>query len=398
VSAVGPAAPRSFLRSRYTTMLRRYVLILLLHGYIALRLVPALPGGFAAIAALLAWLAASAILMPLGFAARRIVHDRGTSERIAWAGLIAMGAFSSLIVLTWLRDIVLLVAAVLPGTWLSEDAASVLRTWTAAAVPSLAALFTLIGFVNARRRARVRRVEVPIDGLPPALDGFTIAQISDLHVGPTIRRGYVEAVVDAVNGLAPDLIAVTGDLVDGGVPQLASHTAPLSKLSARHGTYFVTGNHEYYSGVNAWLAELTRLGLHVLLNEHIVVHHDGADMVIAGVTDYGAHHFHPSHRSDPAVALRGAPHDVALRVLLAHQPRSAFAAERAGYDLQLSGHTHGGQFLPWTFLVRFWQPFTAGLHRLGRLWVYVSRGTGYWGPPKRLGAPSEITQLRLVAA
>ena len=121
-------------------------------------------------------------------------------------------------------------------------------------------------------------------------------------------------------------------------------------------------------------------------------------MVLAGVADYGAHHFDPSHTSDPVAALLGAPADAALRVLLAHQPRSAQAAERAGFDLQLSGHTHGGQFFPWVYLVRFQQPFTAGLHRLGRLWVYVSRGTGYWGPPKRLGAPSEITRLRLVPA
>jgi predicted MPP superfamily phosphohydrolase len=239
---------------------------------------------------------------------------------------------------------------------------------------------------------------VPIAGLPPAFAGFTIAQISDLHVGPTIRRRHVEAVVDAVNALDADLIAITGDLVDGGVPQLAAHTEPLGRLSARHGTFFVTGNHEYYSGVAPWVREIRRLGLRVLMNEHVVLRREAALLVVAGVTDYGAHHFHPSHRSDPQAALAGAPADAAVRVLLAHQPRSAFEAARAGFDLQLSGHTHGGQFLPWNFFVRFWQPFTAGLHRLGRLWVYVSRGTGYWGPPKRLGAPSEITHIRLVPA
>jgi predicted MPP superfamily phosphohydrolase len=144
--------------------------------------------------------------------------------------------------------------------------------------------------------------------------------------------------------------------------------------------------------------ELRRLGLRVLMNEHEVVRQGGAALVVAGVTDYSAHHYHPSHQSDPARALQGAPDDADVRLLLAHQPRSAFAAARAGFHLQLSGHTHGGQFLPWNFFVRLWQPFTAGLHRLGGLWVYVSRGTGYWGPPKRLGAPSEITHIRLVAA
>ena len=219
----------------------------------------------------------------------------------------------------------------------------------------------------------------------PALHGFTIAQITDLHVGATIKCAYVDAVVDAVNALEADLIAVTGDLVDGSVHELASHTAPLARLSARHGAYFVTGNHEYYSGAAAWTTELRRLGLTVLENEHVVVRHETADVIVAGVTDFGAHHYDPAQRSDPAVAVAGAPKDAGVSVLLAHQPRSAFAAEKAGFDLQLSGHTHGGQFFPWNFFVRLQQPFTAGLRRLGALWDYTSRGTGYWGPPKAAG-------------
>jgi uncharacterized protein len=192
------------------------------------------------------------------------------------------------------------------------------------------------------------------------------------------------------------MIAVTGDLVDGSVRDLSRHTEPLSRLTARHGAFFVTGNHEYYSGVGAWVKEVRRLGLSVLMNEHIVLQHGGASVIVAGVTDYTAGYFDPAQRSDPIGALTGAPSDAGVRVLLAHQPRSAFAAARAGYDLQLSGHTHGGQFFPWNFVVRLFHPFTTGLHRLGKLWIYISRGTGYWGPPKRLGAPSEITFLRLV--
>jgi predicted MPP superfamily phosphohydrolase len=135
----------------------------------------------------------------------------------------------------------------------------------------------------------------------------------------------------------------------------------------------------------------------VLLNRHVMIDHDGAAVALAGVTDFSAHHFDPSHRSDPRRALHGAP-DHAVKVLLAHQPRSAESAQAAGYDLQLSGHTHGGQFWPWNHFVRFSQPFTAGLHRLGRMWIYISRGTGYWGPPMRFGSPSEITRIRLVRA
>jgi len=182
------------------------------------------------------------------------------------------------------------------------------------------------------------------------------------------------------------------------VADLHAHTQPLARLSARHGSFFVTGNHEYYSGVTDWIDEFRRLGLTVLLNEHVILDHDRAQLLVAGVTDFSAGGFDPAHRSDPAQAMAGAPAGVSFKLLLAHQPRSAPAAANAGFTLQLSGHTHGGQFLPWNFFVRFQQPFIAGLERLGNLWVYTSRGTGYWGPPNRLGAPSEITHLRLTAA
>jgi predicted MPP superfamily phosphohydrolase len=315
-----------------------------------------------------------------------------------WAGLVAMGAFSSLFVLTFLREVALLGALLVHAAFPELFALDAVARVTAVAVPSFALLLTAIGYANARRVAAVRRVDVPIDALPPALHGFTIAQITDVHVGPMIRRDDVDAIVDAVNALDADLVAVTGDLVDGTVRHLAPHVEPLARLVSRHGSYFVTGNHEYYSGVHPWLAELRRLGLRVLLNEHVVIEHGSGRVVVAGVTDPSAHHFDPAHRSDPQAALDGAPADAGVRVLLAHQPRSAFAAAGAGFDLQLSGHTHGGQFLPWNFFVRLQQPFTAGLRRLDALWVYTSRGTGYWGPPKRLGAPSEITLLRLVTA
>jgi predicted MPP superfamily phosphohydrolase len=318
-------------------------------------------------------------------------------DRFAWIGLLAMGFFSSLLVLTFVRDIFLASLLTVDAIWPGSVPIANWRPATAAAVPLLALLSTAVGFFNARRRARVVNIEVPIADLPEALEGFTIVQISDIHVGPTIKSRYVDAIVDAVNRLKPDLIAVTGDVVDGTVAQLSAHTQPLSRLTARHGAYLVTGNHEYYSGANAWIAEFQRLGLHVLLNEHVVVNHDGAQAVIAGVTDYTAGHYDPAHQSDPAAALEGAPGDVLIKVLLAHQPRSAEAAADAGFTLQLSGHTHGGQFFPWNFFVRLQQPFTAGLARLNGLWVYTSRGTGYWGPPKRLGAPSEITRVKLTS-
>ena len=370
----------------------------LLHAYVGARLVPALTAWPWAAVLLALLLVASAALMPMGFMARRM-RGRRFAQILAWAGLLCMGLFSTLFVLTLLRDVLL--AGTLLAQWLGLfglTAADLAAFGVASGVlvVLLAFVITAVGLRNARRTAEVVAVDVPIDDLPDALHGFTIAQISDVHVGPTIRRPYVHAIVEAVNRLNADMVAVTGDLVDGSVAELAHHVAPLAQLKSRHGTYFVTGNHEYYSGVHAWLLELERLDVRVLLNEHVVLEHDDAALVVAGVADPSAHHFDPSHRSDPVAAVAGAPAHASIRVLLAHQPRSAHAAARAGYHLQLSGHTHGGQFFPWNLLIRFFQPFAAGLHRLQDLWIYTSRGTGYWGPPKRLGAPSEISFLRLV--
>jgi predicted MPP superfamily phosphohydrolase len=363
----------------------------LLHAYIGWRVVPDLGASFRIAGA--GVVVASFAMMLLAILARGRL-PRLQAARLAGPGLFMAGFFSSLLVLTLLRDLLLLVGFVT----LSPSHEYTLRSITAFSVVVLGVVATAVGFAAARRRARIVNVDVPIPNLPAALHGFSIAQISDVHVGNAIRKEYVDAIVDAVNGLHPDVIAVTGDIVDGPVGELGSHTAPLARLSARHGTFLVTGNHEYYSGADPWIAEFRRLGLKVLLNEHEVLTHEGAPLVIAGVTDYSSHHFNPQEKSDPAAALAGAPVNAGARILLAHQPRSAPAAATAGYDLQLSGHTHGGQFWPWNLFVRFQQPFTAGLHRLNQLWVYVSRGTGYWGPPNRFGAPSEITRLRLVPA
>jgi predicted MPP superfamily phosphohydrolase len=362
-----------------------------LHLYIGLRLLPDMAVGIGGTALGVMLLGASVGLVRIGLVAPSLRRTRW-SEPLAWAGLLAMGFFSSLFVLTLVRDLLLL------GLWVARAGGPAISHDSAVAVPLLALGVTLVGFVNARRLARVVRVEVPIAGLPAELDGYSIAQISDIHVGPTIKRPYLNAIVNKVNALKPDAIAVTGDLVDGSVQRLALHTEPLSRLSAPDGAFFVTGNHEYYSGAEQWIAEVRRLGLRVLMNEHVIRRRGEAALMIAGVTDYTAQHFNPAHKSDPHLAAAGAPRDVAVKILLAHQPRSAAQAADAGFDLQLSGHTHGGQFFPWNFFVPLQQPFVAGLNRVRSLWVYTSRGTGYWGPPKRFGAPSEITLVRLVPA
>jgi len=366
-------------------------LLVLLLVYIGMRLLPDLGLGMAGGAVGVLLLVALGALVPVGLMSSSL-RRRHWSNPVAWLGLLSMGLFSSLLVATLLRDLVLL--ALLAFGALTPA----LAHGSALAVPLVALAVTMVGYVNARRVARVVEVDVPIRGLPAELDGYAIAQISDIHVGPTIKRAYLNAIVNKVNKLGADAIAVTGDLVDGSVQRLAMHTEPLARLKANDGVFFVTGNHEYYSGALEWIAEVRRLGLTVLMNEHVVRRRGDVTLVIAGVADYTAHHFHPEHKSDPQRAVHGAPPDAGVKVLLAHQPRSASAAAVAGFDLQLSGHTHGGQFFPWNLFVPLQQPFVAGLARVREMWVYTSRGTGYWGPPKRFGAPSEITLLRLVPA
>jgi len=371
-----------------TTVFIAAILIGLLHAYIGVRVLPDLPAPLLLKLLGAIWLLLSWPLIPAALLARRLGHP--WCDALSWVGMLAMGFFSSLLVLTLARDAMLLVSQVAGWhpAWLLPG--------SAAAVLLLALLATALGLFNARRLARVVEVKVPVAGLPAALDGFTIVQISDIHVGPTIKRPYLSRIVERVNSLQPDAVAITGDLVDGTVRELGHHTEPLKQLQAAHGSYFVTGNHEYYSGADPWIAELRRLGVRVLMNEHVVIERDGHQLVLAGVTDYSAHRFDEAHRSDPARAIDGAPPDARVRVLLAHQPRTAPAAAEAGFDLQLSGHTHGGQFWPWNLFVPMQQPYVAGLDRHAEMWVYTSRGTGYWGPPKRFGAPSEITRIRLV--
>jgi uncharacterized protein len=221
-----------------------------------------------------------------------------------------------------------------------------------------------------------------------------IAQISDLHVGHTIDRKYVEDVVKKTRALSPDLIVLTGDFADGTVPDLQSEIAPLAELQARYGKYFITGNHEYYWGVDAWIEEHRRLGSRVLINEHVVLREGSDILVIAGVTDHTAGSMKAEHPSSAARAFEGAPLG-ALRILLAHQPVSHRQALKENVQLQLSGHTHGGQWFPAKLAVWLAQRNLAGLYKIEQMYLYVSRGTGYWGPPIRFLVPAEITLLTL---
>lgn len=254
-----------------------------------------------------------------------------------------------------------------------------------------------IGLKNGLGRVRIPEVKVPLPRLPAPLSGYTLVQLTDVHVGPLIGRDFIETIVEQTNALNPDAVVITGDLVDGSVEELREHVAPLGRLQARQGVYFVTGNHEYYSGADAWIAHLATLGIKVLRNERVSLGEGEHTFDLAGIDDFQAERFGYGHGADLAKALKGRDPSKAL-VLLAHQPRAIEEAGRVGVGLQISGHTHGGQIWPFTALVPLAQPYVAGLHRHSDdTWIYVSRGTGYWGPPMRLGAPAEITKIVLEA-
>lgn len=375
----------------------------LLHAFVGMRLTGPLAGGDHASAVLAIWagLALHAVFFPLAVG-QMPNTGKPWADNAQLVGWTTGGIFSLLVMLMLFKD----------GVWLA------LKAWSALAPdssplpadPSRRAFFQTVAnagvavatvtlgaaaFIGARLRPTVERISLPIDALPEALKGLRIVQISDIHVGPTIRRGAIETLVAEVMALKPDLIAVTGDLVDGSVAALAPHVAPLAALSAPLGTWFVTGNHEYYSGATAWCAHCAdELGMNVLLDEHAVVQHRGADIVIAGVADLHASQIEPSHESSPRKAFAGAPQG-GFRLLLAHQPESILATDGLGVHLQLSGHTHGGQYFPFTWLIRLVKKWSRGLHRVGDSWLYVNRGTTYWGPPMRLDSQQEITVIEL---
>lgn len=321
-------------------------------------------------------------------------------DALQWVGFSGMGFFAIAFGLLGLGELGLLL-----GRWAARGLGRPQDPGRREALARALGLGSLVGgaglgvqgLLAADELAEVVELELPIPGLPPALEGFRLVQLSDLHVGPTVRAALVRALVERANALQPDLVAVTGDLVDGLVSRIGEQVRPLGELRARHGVFFVTGNHEYYSGAPAWMDFVASLGITVLTDEHRVIEHGGVRVVVAGVPDRSAARMVPGHLSDPALALEGAP-DAALRLLLAHQPRTALDAVGLGFHLMICGHTHGGQIFPYTWLIRLAQPFTAGLSALEGMWIYVNRGATWWGPPMRVGAPQEITLLVLRAA
>jgi predicted MPP superfamily phosphohydrolase len=367
-----------------------------MHYYVWARLVrdPHLPQAWGR--PLTAAIIALGLALPLTLIASRFFAGAAIRPAI-WFGFAWMGIGFLLVAFLGIADAGRLLAFIARKLTGSEpDAARrvFLARGLAAGVGGVVAGLSAFGFRSALGPVEIKELTVKLRGLPQALSGFKLVQISDLHIGPLLRKDWLAHVVARIQSIAPDAVAITGDLVDGSVDELRDHIAPLADLKPSHGVWFVTGNHEYYSGADEWLAHLATLGIRVLRNERVDIR---GVFDLAGVDDASASRMLPHHGQDVKKAAAGRDPSRAL-VLLAHQPKALRHAQAEGVDLQLSGHVHGGQLMPFNWLVRLDQPLVAGLYLVDKTWVYVSSGTGYWGPPMRVGTQAEITHIQLVSA
>lgn len=338
------------------------------------------------------------LLMFMAFAARMYLARIGQNQLIiimAWVGYTAIGVVSILFCAAVIK--------VLFGTagWLVTKASSefsparrIFLSNTLGSALSLSVVpLTAYGVYKAVGNPIIKKLRIAKKGLPDALDGFKIVQVTDIHAGPTIGPETVANIVSMVNGLNPDVVLITGDLVDGSAKFISDYITPLTGLKSTHGTFFTTGNHEYYSGVTEWTALIKKLGITVLDNGNSVLEHNGAGLMIAGVPDTQAASF-GFEPYDPFKAKK-TDKGYDFSVIMSHRPEIAGDIAKAGYDLQLSGHTHGGQYFPWTVVVYLFHKYVKGMYRVDDMSLYVSQGTAYWGPPLRIGTQSEITQVTL---
>ena len=384
-----------------------FTILSLMHAYIGLRIIP--PLGLSFYPRIIAWVALTmgAILPVLPVILRSRGVESNTIDQFSLVGYISLGFFALTFIaviskdfisicIVYVKKLLDLFVSTTPQT-VDQSRRDFIQKITSIGIIMLTGISTIKGFYNARKTPTIIKVKVPIAGLSKDLDGLTIVQVSDLHVGPTIKKDYVEMVVDNVNKLNPDIIAFTGDLVDGSPKHLLKEMQSLNKLESKYGKYFVTGNHEYYNGVDRWLEETEKFGFVNLIDSHTIIKKGGGAISLGGITDYTSPRMKPEHKSDPKIAFAGSPKNTP-KILLAHQPNSIFSAKKEGVALQISGHTHGGQFWPFTYAVRVANAYTAGLHNHDGTFIYVNSGTGYWGPPLRLAVASEITHITLKAA
>ena len=372
---------------------------LMMHGYVGWRIIPSF--NLSPISNYIAYVVTLILgFLPLLPIILRINgYESKIIDKISMIGYTSLGFFTLSFTLLLAKDFLFQFFYLVNSFFndqqiVDESKRNFIKKSVSIGIIGLTGSATAYGFYKARKGPQVIKEDIFLKNLPPEFENYKIAQISDLHVGPTIKRPYVEKVFDTIANVNPDMLAVTGDLVDGSVENLRSDLEPFKDMIAKDGTFFVTGNHEYYSGVDRWLDETDRLGMSNLVNSKTMIKKQGSEICIAGITDFRAHQIKGSHRSNPKQALDNVRNNVP-KIVLAHQPNSIYLVHDAGADLQLSGHTHGGQFVPFNFPTKLANAYLAGLHDHKGTQIYVNRGTGYWGPPLRLGIPSEITEITL---
>ncbi len=363
------------------------------HWYIADRLLvaPGWPEGVVRAGKVAIWgLGLLLILQPL---AERLA-PRSVARAISWPAHLWMGLGFYLLMALLASEVLIAVGGATPSTAAAFDPVSGpgLNRGRALAVLSLSGLAAAAALLGGLGGPRLNRLRLELARWSPGQDGFRIVQISDIHIGPILGADFARHIVQRVNALEPDLIVITGDLVDGPVSRLKEEVAPFADLESRHGVYFVTGNHDHYSHAGSWTAYLDSIGIGVLRNDRVLIEDESGAFHLAGVDDHRSSVMGEHEGEDLGRALDGVDDERAL-VLLAHDPATFVQAHEMRVDLQLSGHTHGGQIWPFHHFVRIATPFVAGLHRRGHAQLYVSRGTGFWGPPMRLLAPAEITEI-----
>lgn len=379
-----------------------------LHGYVGFRFIS--PFNLTGFEVIVFWtIIAILAIAPIGLLLLRFRGiENNFTDLLLWVGYTSLGLFSLAFVIFLVRDLGWIISTganklfvfvqqnETGSTPVDLERRQFLLVSINWAIFGMTGILGTVGIVQALRQAEIIRHTISLKKLPLALNGLKIVQISDLHVGPTIKADYVKRVVNQVNEIEPDLILFTGDMVDGSVEYLSKDVEPLRQLRSKYGKFFVTGNHEYYSGVEHWLPKVEDLGFVHLMNEHQILEINGEFLALAGVTDLSAHQVMKSHRSDPKQAVSSIP-DGMSTILMAHQPGTIRQIDGLAIDLMVCGHTHGGQFMPFNLAVAKAEPLVAGLYQHNDTQVYVNRGTGYWGPPMRLGIPSEITLFELVS-
>jgi predicted MPP superfamily phosphohydrolase len=338
-------------------------------------------------------------MMYLAVFARIAIAKLGHSDLIltlAWVGYVSIGMVSMLFCAAVIKFFVntggLAVSKASPKFSPSR------RQFLSKSVGSAMSLAVLplagYGVYRAVGDPAIKNIKISKENIHPNLKGLRIVQLSDIHVGPTIGEETVRRLVDITNTLDADIVAITGDLVDGSARYISEYVNGLSSIKSKYGTYFVTGNHEYYSGAEAWVKKVQEMGIKVLSNDNITIDHNGAKLLLAGVPDLQSDRFGFEKPMPERAFKSDNPYDISI--LLAHRPELAEDSAKAGFDIQLSGHTHGGQYFPWTVVIHLFQKYVRGLYKIDDMILYVSQGTAYWGPPLRIGAESEISVIELV--